>query len=1045
MQTPSVISLVYFAACVIYFFAGFIILSYNVKSKMHWLLFCCCLDLSIWAFSFSVGNVAADYQNALLWRRIASIGWGSLVSYFLHYTLLLTDNKLLKKKWIYVLIYLPAFMNIFLFGVYTKTAVQSYHLVQTQFGWINISRNSLLDWYYEIYYIAFTVLSIVLLMRRGIASTNHTTRRPLYVVSISCIVSAIFGALTENILNSHFQVIVPQLAPVIILIPLSAFMYCILKYKLMGEPYHNEILQADDILDENTKSKLYFYLSTTYVIAGFVNFGVQFFSNRENLIDVIIFSSSIFALGLAVGVIQVLSVDRKLKQLLSNITFIASIPIMILKYPDVSGVYAWAVPVIIMLVAVAFSQRHMLYLISLATYATLAWLWIKTPIVNITFSSADHISRIIIMTIIIWFMFFVNRTYVQIINRNKEKVKLERMLNHISNMFIVADSDNISESILECMRVCGDHLKLECIHLIFLSKGRELTGNNGCFTYHSPMSGCRCTREKLLDMILEAYPDKLLLEGSLFTTGARTVPAEREFLESMGLKSLVVRPMRIQNETTGYLFLGSSNRILSWGNEQQQTASLIIHMITDLWSKMEAQKALVYQASYDALTGLPNRINFYSRLSQAIDKAKSDGKYVGVIYIDIDSFKSVNDSMGHQSGDHVLIQMSKALQDSIRPEDFLARFGGDEFILMTPLMDTMDDIRKHTEGITDSYKKTYTVKGQEFHLSVSSGIAVYPIDGTDPETLIKNADLAMYKSKELGKNRYTYCSEEMKAETYQKIRLAEDLHRALERQEMRLYYQPQVFTVSNRITGIEALLRWFHPEFGFISPGLFIPLAEQTGLIAEIGDWVMHEACLQCKRLHMHGWTDLRVSVNVSVVQLQNPGFMNRVNQILQETQLEPQSLELEITESATTNECYNCGEVLGSLKELGVSIAIDDFGTEYSSLDRLCNMPIDCIKLDISFTRGIGKSEKYDAIVSGIIGLSHALGLKAIAEGVETESQLDFLKESGIDEIQGFYFYKPMPPDELESILSKVTCIKEQLLHETENTKKMYLCQSNG
>jgi EAL domain-containing protein (putative c-di-GMP-specific phosphodiesterase class I) len=341
---------------------------------------------------------------------------------------------------------------------------------------------------------------------------------------------------------------------------------------------------------------------------------------------------------------------------------------------------------------------------------------------------------------------------------------------------------------------------------------------------------------------------------------------------------------------------------------------------------------------------------------------------------------------------------------------------------MIPQRDRVDDIRSVAERISDSFQKSFTIRDQEFHMSASTGIAVYPYDGTDPETLVRNADLAMYKSKEQGKNQYTFCTEDMKAKTLRMIRLVEELHRVIERQELRLYFQPQVCAVSKNIIGIEALLRWFHPELGIISPDVFIPLAEQTGLISRIGDWVMMAACLQCRTYHLQGLQDVRVAVNVSMMQLQNPEFAGRVRQILEETQLEPRYLELEITESIAVKESDSFIGVLNSLKELGISISIDDFGTEYSSLSRLCVMPIDRLKLDMQFVRGIGRSEKENAIIRGIISLAHTLGLKVIADGVETEIQLDFLTESSIDEIQGFYYYKPLPPEELESILTLET-----------------------
>ncbi|MEW8985462.1 MAG: EAL domain-containing protein [Bacillus sp. (in: firmicutes)] len=1017
MYLPDIVSVIYFVACAIYFFYGLLVLSNNTKSTMHWLFFCCCLDMSIWALSFSIGNVAVDYESALFWRRIASIGWSSLYSYFLHYILLLTGNKLLKKKSIYILLYMPALLNIFLYGIYTNTVVQSYHLVQTYFGWINISGNTLLDWYFNLYYVGYSVIGIVLLFRWGFISKETAKRKQSIIIGISYIAAVIFGTLTEYIINYFLHVKVPQLASIIILIPLSAMLYCIRRYNFMRKELQHEEPKANQILSEYTKSKLYSYLSMTYVIGGFVNFGMQFFSKREQIGDILLFSSVLFGLGLAINIIQNLKIKPEYKQLFSNIAFIVSIPVIVLKYTDVSGVYAWVVPVILMLVAIALNQLYMLYFIWVVTYATLIWLWTKVPVLNMTFSSVDHLSRITILTIILWFVFYINRTYIDIINVNKEKIRLEKLLNKISNLFLITNETNVDQIMYEGIRLCGEHFNLDCVHVLFVSKERE-PDSYKWYASRAAISERQCTLEKLQDMI---YADKLVPEGCLFKADSKT-SAENEpiakLLETMGIKSLVIKPMRGKNETIGILCLGSTERILTWEEEEQQTGNLIVHLITDIWAKLESERELSYLANYDALTGLPNRVSFFKQLFHEINKAEKNDKLVGVIFIDIDEFKSVNDSFGHDSGDFILTLIGKTLRDCLRPTDYLARYGGDEFLILIPQMDTVDDIRRHTEHITGSFKKSFVVKNQEFYLSGSTGISVYPNDGNDPETLIKNADLAMYKSKEQGKNQYMFCTEEMKAETARKLKLIEDLHQALERQELRLYYQPQVCAKSKKIIGYEALLRWFHPELGIISPGLFIPLAEQIGLIGRIGDWVLMEACLQCKKHHLKGVSDIRVAVNVSIFQLQNPAFFNRIRQILEETQLEPHYLELEITESATVNEHYNIIELIGSLKKLGVSVSIDDFGTEYSSLSRLCDMPVDRIKLDIQFIRGIGQKEKNNAIICGIIGLAHTLGLKIIAEGVETEIQLDFLIENSIDEIQGFYFYRPVPPDELEQII---------------------------
>lgn len=1023
MNLPDIFSAAFFLACTIYFFYGLLILSYNSKSMLHWLFFICCLDMSLWSLSFSMGNIAATYENCLFWRRVASFGWGPIFSFFLHYILLLTENKLLKKRWIYPLLYMPVLLNLFLYGIYPRTAVRSYNLVQTNFGWINIAGNTILDWYYDLYYISFTVIGIALLFRWGLASKDAAKRKQAFLIGGSFTVAIIIGTITEYVVNHFLNEKIPQLATIIILFPISVIYYCVRRFQFMRTKTVSNEKETDQIVIENTRSKLYFYLSLTYMIGGFVNFWVQFLSRREQVNDILLFSLVIFSMGLIVCVIQNLRIKKEYKQLFSNIAFVASIPIMIFKYTSVSAIYAWVVPVFLMMVAIAFNQRQMLYFIVVTTFVTLIWLWIKAPVLNVTFSVTDHISRLIIMTIIMWFAFYINNTYFEIINVNKEKVRLEKFLNQISKIFLTTNKNNIDGKIAEAMQLSGTHFDLDCIHVSFLSNGVMPDNYYKWYAPEIDTTDLEFSKAYLQELIAEVYQDQLVTEDSLFITGSnkssKNAPIDK-LLDRMGVKSLIIKPMKNKNQIIGILCMGSARRILAWGEQQQQTANLITHLITDLWVKLDAERELYFKANYDMLTGLPNRNTFFKHLSHEISKAERNGKLVGVIFIDVDSFKAVNDSVGHESGDFILAQIGRALHDLIRSYDLLARFGGDEFLVMIPQVDTVDDIKSVAERIMNSFQKSYTIKNQEFHISVSAGISVYPNDGTDPETLIKNADLAMYRSKEHGKNQYTFFNEDIKADILRKIRLIEDLHRAFERNEFKLYYQPQISAASKKIIGIEALIRWFHPEFGILSPEVFIPLAEQIGLISSIGDWVLKTACLQCRKYHLNGLPDIRVSVNVSIIQLQTIEFVSRVRHILDETQLEPCYLELEITETIAVRESDNFIKVLNSLKELGISVSIDDFGVEYSSLSRLCIMPIDRIKLDMQFSSRIGQSDKQKAIVRSIIDLAHTLGLKVTAEGVESEIQLKFLTESNIDEIQGFYYYKPLPPDEIEQILLK-------------------------
>ncbi len=443
--------------------------------------------------------------------------------------------------------------------------------------------------------------------------------------------------------------------------------------------------------------------------------------------------------------------------------------------------------------------------------------------------------------------------------------------------------------------------------------------------------------------------------------------------------------------------------------------------INNLLAKIEDhQERIKNMALYDQLTGIPNRTLFIDILRRDISLSSRTGKIIGVVFIDLDDFKSVNDTLGHEMGDELIRQISKRLSGSIRKHDTVARFGGDEFLLILNNMAEINDLQKKVEKIMDIFHEPFLLNKMEYFVTCSAGVSVYPVDGEDSETLVKNADIAMYNSKSNGKNAYLFCSQMIKEDLTEKIELTNYLYRALERKELEVYYQPQICIENKKIVGFEALLRWNHPTKGQLLPGKFISLAEHTRLINPIGKWVLETVCSQIRRWRDMGLGTMRIAVNVSLIQFLDPEFLNIVKNTIVEAEIDPKSLEIELTESIAINKALNIEPILHALKEFGVSIAIDDFGTEYSTLTRLKNLSIDRIKMDMQFVHSISKSDKDDAIAKIIIQLAKNLNMNVIAEGIETENQLNFLSMNACDEAQGFFYYRPMKAEDAEKLLMK-------------------------
>jgi diguanylate cyclase (GGDEF)-like protein len=433
------------------------------------------------------------------------------------------------------------------------------------------------------------------------------------------------------------------------------------------------------------------------------------------------------------------------------------------------------------------------------------------------------------------------------------------------------------------------------------------------------------------------------------------------------------------------------------------------------------QVQLEHQANYDALTGLPNRNLLHDRLRQAV-YAQRLPRSIAVVFMDLDHFKFVNDSLGHSTGDLLLKAMGERLRTVLREGDTVGRVGGDEFVLILNDQSNEEIIYRAMQRIAAKVSEPISIEGKELHVTCSAGISIYPQDGRDVETLLKNADAAMYRAKEHGRSNFQFYTSEMNERVSERLSLENALRRALERNELTLHYQQKTSLKSGRIVGAEALVRWMHPEWGLVRPARFIPLAEETGLIVSIGEWVLREACRQTREWLDAGLEPGAVSVNLSVRQFRQEGLVRTVSRILEETRLNPAQLEMELTESMVMGNVDAAIAVLQGLKQLGVALSVDDFGTGYSSLSYLKDLPIDTLKIDRSFVRDIGSGAEADdgVLAQAIISLAHALHLKVIAEGVETDAQLRFLRRHGCDEVQGFFYGEPVPPDGHRALLEK-------------------------
>ncbi len=520
-------------------------------------------------------------------------------------------------------------------------------------------------------------------------------------------------------------------------------------------------------------------------------------------------------------------------------------------------------------------------------------------------------------------------------------------------------------------------------------------------------------------------------------------------VDAVGLP--LARVFRIMDATTGELAEDPTKKVVAQGRTDHLPANCILtrrdgHQVfiedsvapicnsegtvdgsvlvfRDVTVARALAEKIAHLAEHDPLTGLPNRLLFNDRLGQSIARVNREGKRLAVLFLDLDSFKHINDSFGHPIGDKLLQSVAKRLQECVRSPDTVSRQGGDEFTLLLQDIENDEDAAIAARRILRAVAEPHAIEGHELYVTASIGASVYPSDGLDAETLVKNADTAMYAAKEAGRQNCRFFKQEMNVKAVERQSIEENLRRALERRELTLHYQPKINLRTGAITGAEALLRWTHGTRGNIPPAQFISVAENSGLIIPIGSWVLREACTQAKAWADAGLPAMTVAVNVSAIQFRNDAFLDEISAIISETGLDPTSLELEVTESTLMERAALTAPMLEAMREKGIRVSVDDFGTGYSSLSYLRKLPLDALKIDKSFVQQMTADQGDPTIASAIISMGRSLKLRVIAEGVETAEELSFLKTQDCDEAQGFYFSRPVPAVEFARLLEAQPC----------------------
>lgn len=1014
-------SLMFFTACVIYLFFGIYIINSNPKAKLNKSFLAVCLSLSFWAFAFSIANSAPDAATALLWRRISAMGWTTIYSLLLHFILLLTGKECRPR--LCLLLYLPAAINLYVFSLSPGLAAAQYNLVTTDLGWVNVAVNNGWDFFFYFYYLGCILVSLGLLLLWRQKAATENIKKQAGLIFLSVAVAAILASVTDVIISAFAKNPLPQMAPLFTLIPIATSYYSIKHYELIPTRTSKE---SELILDKDTRSRLYYYLALAFLAGGFLSFLPYFFptgpKDEAFLKSAVQTSAVLFVPGLAILLFNFIR-KEPLKNMLIMGTILFSIPVLTFQFIEQASITIWAFPIILLLMTLVFNTRTQLVLVTATAIACQIIIWILGPKEAVQIETFDFILRIALFVTAFLVGLIVNNLYLTKVAENMRQIDFQKIISEISFDFANINQANIDENIQVMLKKIGRFFGVDRTYVILVNEAEKT------------MAYIHEWREEGIDPKVgtghtipqDRYPwlmQQLQENGLVYAKDIDELPeaaaAERIQQKRENVKSLMVIPIKHDEKGLGFLGFDSVTNFRTWSDYHIEQLEILANLLADVFIKTKAEQEIEFMAYYDQLTALPNRALFADRLNQALHLAERTATFVGVMFINLNRFKMINDILGHSGGDTILKEVGETLQRNMRQTDTVARFGGDEFMIMFQNIKDAKDAVVIADKVMELFKKPFSVYEQEFFITASAGIALYPTDGVDTETLIKNANIAMFRAKSDGKNQYVLCTPDMKKEVQRNMKLSNNLFRARQRQELFIHYQPQINIKTDHIVGMEALLRWRNPEMGMVPPNVFIPLAEKNGTIGNIGEWVLKTACMQNKLWQQMGFKPIRIAINLSIIQFSDPRIVQQVERVLNTTGLDPRYLELEITESIAIKEPTYTINVLESLKNLGISVSIDDFGTEYSSLSRLKVLPIDRLKIDMQFVQGIEKNEKDRAITEIIINLAKSLGMQVLAEGVETKPQLDFLIQKSCDDVQGFYYYKPLPPESIKDLLQR-------------------------
>ncbi|HHT24761.1 MAG TPA: EAL domain-containing protein [Clostridiaceae bacterium] len=1029
MKYSLMLSIILYVCGCVYIVFGACTIAKNANNKVNRLFLLLTISLAIWSFSHSISNSAATAEESAFCRSFSVFGWGIFSSILLHLILVLakTESRL-NKRILYGMIYLPAFINIISFGPFGYFFEKQYKMVQTDFGWMNMAPMYYAGIWLNLYYIIFSIVSLILLICWWRKLEPHTAEKRLakhFLISIILLffIEAVIDMLPD-ILDKKFF---PKLPVLFLLVPTIILFAVLKKFELLSARREKIPMLRGTDKSGSDRLRLFRTAAVIFMFGGAISFLVGYFGKKGSLGRELLYAAALLLFGVFTRIIPFITKKHAVQNtIFLVICSISTFYIMIVN-ARIGALTVWSVYILFFLFNVIFDQRILAIIFTAFCIVIQIVFWIIYPKVSVTINGNEYAIRIIIILFSYFSVRYLTSEYAYRVKEYQMFAREQEILEQISTNFISINRDNVKRKIDEMLEMADEILEFSHAYLVKFSKNyKEATILNmrvkdtdkESFLYRPGLKFKTATFPLVKSLIAQGTP--MICEDTKKASFDECGEVKNFFM-SKGINSFFALPILVDEKIDGMLVIEYYDRIdLNLAKSRLYFLNIIVNIMGDTRKKLLYERRLYNSAYFDKNTKLANRNMLKKKLQQTIHNRKESGK-IAVLVIELANLRIIKDTFGHSVGEKVMVKSATILKNMLEDCCDIARSGEGKFVVVLPDVENTEQIEDCANRILASFSDPILTetKIEALFVVICIGISVYPDHGRDADTILKNTDLAGYEARN-SDQRVLFYNSQMENNIAENTLFTNRLFKSLQNDEFFLEFQPQISCVTGKTVGIEALLRWTSDGNKRVPPDRFIPILEQTGLIYDVGLWVLEQTLQEHNRLMAKGFPPLRVSVNLSVVQFQGEEFISDFTRIIEKSGVDPQYIELEITESLFSKDPADVLDKTYQLKELGISIAIDDFGREYSSLNRLNLVPFDRLKIDKDIINYINLEEKRAPITKTIIMLAKDFRAGIIAEGVETKEQADFLRSIDCDEIQGYYFSRPLSSKALEEFLKR-------------------------